>query len=559
MRRWTAAALVVLTGGAGALAQTERDASRRAAERRREAAALVLGAPDPAQAIPNTHRFWYRRSVKGGHEFIVVDADTRSKRPAFDHERLAKALSAAASASYTAWTLPFATLEFVDHERAIEVDVAKATWRCDLQAYACAKSAREVDGPGNGRPPSPAFEPELGEPPREFDNDVVDGMVELRVQASERPPAGLQVPGEDRPRGSRAPRVSPDRRWEALVLDHNLAVRPRGETDPGAVVRLSADGSEDNYYTLNSVAWSPDSTRLAAYRVRAGDRRQVHYVESSPSSQVQPRHWVRDYAKPGDTLDVAQPVLFDVANRRAIEIDRALFPNPYSLSNPVWRQDGRAFTFEYNQRGHQLYRVIDVAGQTGAARAIITEESRTFVSYRPLVANPRDTGRRFRRDLADGREVIWMSERDGWAHLYLYDGLTGQVKQQITRGEWVVRAVNHVDEAARQIWFQASGRDPGQDPYFMHQYRINFDGTGLTALTSADGDHTAWIWRRCLNCAAPRTARWSRRSSAATCRAPAPRAGGRRRCSRRSDGTAGRRSGASSSGPPTSIRRRDIR
>jgi dienelactone hydrolase len=488
-RRWTTAALVALIGGTATSAQIEQDASRRAAERRREAAALVVGAPDPAQAIADTHRFWYRRSVKGGHEFIVVDADTRSKRPAFDHERLATALSAAASASYTALTLPFATIEFVDNERAIEVDVAKATWRCDLQAYVCATRAPEADGPDRGRPPS-SMDPDLDEPPREFDNDVVDGMADVTLQAPQRAPAGLQVPGEDRPRGSRAPRVSPDRRWEAIVIDHTLFVRPRGETDPGALVRLSADGSEDHYYTLNSVAWSPDSTRLAAYRVRAGERRQVHYVESSPSSQVQPRHWVRDYAKPGDALDVAQPVLFDVASRRAIEIDRALFPDPYSLSTPAWREDGRAFTFEYNQRGHQLYRVIEVDGQTGAARAVITEASRTFVSYRPLVANARDTGRRFRRDLADGREVIWMSERDGWAHLYLYDGLTGQVTQQITKGEWVVRAVDHVDEAARQIWFQASGRVPGQDPYFMHQYRINFDGTGLTALTSADGDHT---------------------------------------------------------------------
>jgi dipeptidyl aminopeptidase/acylaminoacyl peptidase len=92
--------------------------------------------------------------------------------------------------------------------------------------------------------------------------------------------------------------------------------------------------------------------------------------------------------------------------------------------------------------------------------------------------------------VGDGREMIWMSERDGWRHLYLYDGATGRLKNQITKGNWVVRAVDKVDEEKRQVWFQASGMYPGKDPYFTHYYRINFDGSGLTAFTEADGNHT---------------------------------------------------------------------
>ena len=92
--------------------------------------------------------------------------------------------------------------------------------------------------------------------------------------------------------------------------------------------------------------------------------------------------------------------------------------------------------------------------------------------------------------MKDGQEVLWMSERDGWAHLYLYDGVTGRVKNQMTKGNWLVRAVDKVDEEKRQIWFQASGMYPGKDPYFVHYFRINFDGTGLTRLTEADGDHS---------------------------------------------------------------------
>ena len=102
-----------------------------------------------------------------------------------------------------------------------------------------------------------------------------------------------------------------------------------------------------------------------------------------------------------------------------------MFANPYSLSNPVWRKDSRAFTFEYNQRGHQVYRVIEVDAANGKPRALVSEQSATFIDYRPLLPNPRDTGKKYRYDMNDGREFIWASERDGWNHLYLYDGVTG--------------------------------------------------------------------------------------------------------------------------------------
>ena len=96
----------------------------------------------------------------------------------------------------------------------------------------------------------------------------------------------------------------------------------------------------------------------------------------------------------------------------------------------------------------------------------------------------------YRKDLDGFSEIIWRSERDGWNHLYLYDGRTGKVKHQITKGEWVVREVLEVDEEKRQITFKASGREPGIDPYYFHYYRVNFDGSNLVKLTDGNGTHS---------------------------------------------------------------------
>jgi dipeptidyl aminopeptidase/acylaminoacyl peptidase len=128
-----------------------------------------------------------------------------------------------------------------------------------------------------------------------------------------------------------------------------------------------------------------------------------------------------------------------------------------------------------------VYRVIEIDAATGKTRAVIDETMPTFFEY---------SAKKYRYDLADGKEIIWMSERDGWNHLYMYDGVTGKVKRQITKGAWLVRSVDWVDTTGKQIYFTASGMYPGKDPYFVHGYKIRFDGTGLTPLTDADATHS---------------------------------------------------------------------
>jgi dipeptidyl aminopeptidase/acylaminoacyl peptidase len=397
---------------------------------------LALNVPDRAVWIEKTSRFWYRKTVKDGFEFDVVDAETLVKKPAFDHDKLAVSFIAASGEKFEGKKFPFTTIAFVDNEKALEFEVGDWKWKCDLTTYAVTKA-----GP------------------------------------AERRGRGVFGPGGPPP-VSQEPKASPDGKWEAFIKNYNVWLRTKDKKEEFA---LSWEGNEGEYYTLQSVSWAPDSKKLAAYRVRPGYHRQIHYIESSPADQLQPKYSTREYPKPGDTLDVNQPVLFHVETKKQFVIENALFPIAYSQTPIVWWKDSRAFTFEYNQRGHQVYRIIEADAVSGKARALVNEECKTFFCY---------YSKKFRGDVKEGKEIIWMSERDGWNHLYLYDGATGQVKNQITKGAWVVRAVDKVDEDARQIYFRASGMYPGKDPYFSHAYRINFDGTELTPLTEADASHT---------------------------------------------------------------------
>ncbi|HEV2276673.1 MAG TPA: DPP IV N-terminal domain-containing protein [Acidobacteriaceae bacterium] len=446
---WRAAGLFLAAsigmGGAFASAQLTRADFDRALNLQEKYRGLVVDLPDAPAWEEKSDLFVYRKTVPGGAEFIEVDAASSKKQPAFDQEKLAAALSAASGEPVKPLDLPFMRFRFTDQHAAIEFRVQNTGWRCDLKAYSCAKQQRDSGEDEYGYDDTP---------------HAVNSLEKTKD--------------------------SPDGKWKAFVENYNVWVR---SADGKQKLALSEDGSEDNYYSLGTVVWSPDSARLVAYRIRPGYRRLVRYVESSPKDQLQPEYSTMVYPKAGDVLALQQPVLFVVAEKHEILIENALFPNPYDLTHAVWWKDSRGFTFEYNQRGHQMYRIIEVDAKSGQARALITEQSNTFIDYRPLVMNQFDTGKRYRHDINDGREIIWASERDGWEHLYLIDGTTGAVKNQITKGDWVVRAVNHVDDEKRQIWFEASGMNPGEDPYFVHAYRINFDGTGLTPLTPSEANH----------------------------------------------------------------------
>lgn len=279
------------------------------------------------------------------------------------------------------------------------------------------------------------------------------------------------------------PVVSPDKEWEAYVKDNNLylsPVRDEKEKDkPKEEIALTMDGTANLRYDGWSIIWSPDSRKLATVKVRDVQERRIPLIESSPSSQKQPILQWCNYAKPGDVLPVYLPVLFDVEARKQMALNVTPYENQFYLNLTGWREDSRAFTFEFNQRGHQRYVIGEVSAADGSIRHLVDEQTKTFIYYY----------NNYRYDLDDGKELLWISERDGWRHLYLIDGTSGQVKRQVTKGEWVLRQVDYVDETNRVVYFTASGFNKGEDPYNLHYCRINLDGTGFTDMTPENGNH----------------------------------------------------------------------
>jgi len=337
-----------------------------------------------------------------------------------------------------------------------------------------------------------------------------DGQAQLAFAADEQP--GQAVISELKPvataqRHKRSRRLpppaasrSPDDKWEVFVRNDNLFLREIGTTNETALTTNATPkdsyaknveglrGMEMEYDAQNpeiatpEVFWSPDARHFVAMRATRGAQRKIYLVESSPADQLQPKLVTLPYLKAGDDVPYSKPHLFDVAAKAETPVADELFANPWSISDVRWAADSARFTFLFNQRGHQALRVLAVAAADGQVQAIVDETNRTFIDY---------SGKFVCEYLDETGEIIWMSERDGWTHLYLYNAKTGAVKNQITRGEWVVRKVDFVDKEKRQIWFQASGLIPGQDPYYIHFCRVNFDGSGLTVLTAGNGTHLA--------------------------------------------------------------------
>jgi dipeptidyl-peptidase 4 len=406
-------------------------------------------------------RMWYRVTTAEGSEFILVDPARGTREPAFDHAKLAAALSKVTGGTYDGAHLPFEQFVLSPDSQSIAVTVGSNHWKCGRQGSAC-----EAD---SNPPPAPSGGTRGGRGGRGGGRGGRGGVVTN----------------------------SPDNKLSAFIRDNNLWVR---ELAGGKETQLTADGVKDfGYATDNAgwtssdravVLWSPDSRKIATYQQ---DQRGVGemYLVNTTVGHPTLRAW--KYPLPGDpVVTTIQRVIVDVATAKVTRLDMPPDQHRSTLCDELacggtldmqWNADATQLAFVSTSRDHkeETLKIADAA--TGAVHDVVHEKVATFFES----GNDRINW----RYLPASNEIIWFSERDNWGQLYLYD-LNGfnKLKNRITTGEGNVTQVVKVDEQARVIYFLGVGKEKGRDPYFVHFYRVDFDGKNQKLLTPDDGNHS---------------------------------------------------------------------
>lgn len=420
--------------------------------------------------------FWYRRGTAKTHKFILANAATGQTQPAFDHQALAQAFAKAAGAETSAETLPFEDITFNDDRSSIRVRVQDKDYDCRIKPPIACSAGKPVF-------PKPQVDISFFSPAAKGDTaDPDEGVL-----------------------------ISPDTKWGVFTRGNNLWLRNLeshqdrqltrdgvehfgygtylGIYDDASIPRERALAAGHHLPPMASY-WSPDSRTVI---VPHADERHVAdypYVETAPADgSFRPKlHMVR-MALVGEKPPTLEWFAFNVPSGKSMRLNfpydklLAVDPDGLPIRKKWWGPDGRhlyAVAVGVNMESGFLF---DVDITTGNVRTIVEEHMSPRMEMSPSPWDSPDVW-----ISADGKDVIWFSERDGWGHFYLYDGQTGKLRNQITHGEWLVRDIIKVDQGKRLLYFTASGREEG-NPYYRYLYRINFDGSGLMLLSPEHGDH----------------------------------------------------------------------
>ena len=414
---------------------------------------------DYASVRPNWlpgDRFWYRVLTAQGSEFVLVDPEKKTRAAAFDQQKLAAALSTATGNKYNANQLPFETFSFSADGKAIIFKAAEKQWKCDLGSYQCAEDTA---------------------PATEASGEQATGRRELRANKAN------EI-------------LSPDGSKAAFIKEYNLWVR---DVKTGKQTQLTTDGIKDFGYATDNAGWktteapvllwSPDSKKIATFQQ---DERGVSdmYLVSTNVGRPVLKAW--KYPLPGDkTIITIQRVIVNVDKPKVIRLQIPADPHRATLSDDIsssgtfddvsWNEDASKLAFVSTSRDHKQEKVRIADAITGAVREVFEETVPTQYES--------GWGSINWRYLSKTNEIIWFSERDNFGHLYLYDALTGKVKNQITKGDWLVTRLLKVDEKNRILYFIADGKQ-AENPYFGQLCKIGFDGKHFALLTPEAGNHT---------------------------------------------------------------------
>ncbi len=399
-------------------------------------------------SVTNLHwlagdKFWYQTYTPQGSEFILVDAAKGTRANAFDQQKLAASLSSASGKNYTAGTLPFSSFTYAADNKSISFKANNKQWKADLNSYTVTEDT----------PPAAS-------------NAAKDNEV-----------------------------LSPDGTKAAFIKEYNLWVR---DVASNKLTQLTTDGVQYYGYATDNAGWkhsddailrwSPDSKKIATFRQderKAGDM----YLVTTNVGHPTLKQW--KYPLPGDSnIVMIERVIINVEVPQVIRLQIPPDPHRGTLSDDIsssgtfddvnWSDDATQLAFVSTSRDHKIEKLRIADAATGAVREVFEEKVATQYESGQGAINW--------RYLPATHEIIWYSERDNWAHLYLYDAATGQLKNQITKGNFVVTQLLKVDEKKRVLYFLAVGKEPG-NPYFTHFYKIGFDGNNLVSLTPETGNH----------------------------------------------------------------------
>lgn len=391
-------------------------------------------------------RLWRRSEGPEGWRYLVLDVARRTEADAFDHGRMAAALSAALGRPVQGERLPIERLVLEAAADAPQVVVGRAAYACDLAALVCrtASAARRPDWAYSA-----------------------DGRYAVSSD-------GANLWLEDLSTGARRP----------LTSDGGAGVIYGGAPGTDEVVSQARKGVRRPPF----VEFSPDGRRILTQRIDERAVPPLHLMQSAPEPAGRPRLWRYRRPLPGDPAPVAELVVFDIGSGAATRLAhpmRAQLGGPLALEQAGWSADSLAVLFidyadEYRELS--LWRADAV---TGAATRLIRERSATNTL---AMGHPR------RAVLASG-EIIWPSERSGVMQLYLHDA-QGRLRRQLTSGAGVVRELVDLDEAGRTILFTAASDDGSRDPYLRQVWRANLDRGPPRRLTSEDADHQVAVSSR---------------------------------------------------------------
>ena len=431
------------------------------------------------------NNFWYQYKTSDGTFWYVVNPTTRTKTLLFDREEMASQLTEIVQDPFEAHQLPIKNLKAKEDGRTFTFEVVSTR---------DAKPKKD-EKKGKGKAKKEVFYFSYDYPTRK--------LTHLKDQ-------------EEEPKRLMWGSISPDKKTVVYAKDMNLykmsyedyLKAKKNEKDSTIVeIQLTTDGQDDFGYGIPRNVLNTDTIcngkRRGVYGLWSPDSR--HFVMTvSDNRAVKPLWVINVMAQPRPTLEtykyqmpgekeapIVHTYLFDMQNNTRKEIKTAAWKDQtISLqSKPmeqkqrdmeervsIWQGDNNRFFLTRSSR--DLYR-IDVCSYTIGQDSIvpvIKERMNTYQETRPLKA------------LNGGKELIQWSERDGWAHLYLYDD-KGNLKNRITKGAWHVEDVLKVDEKARVIYFVANGKNKGENPYYEHLYRVNLDGSGLKQITKGDFFH----------------------------------------------------------------------